>query len=614
MSLFKKVTKEHVIEAIKRIDNNGLEGFTDSKYYDLLYENKRFPPKPIMALAEEIASGKKVSTTDFQGGIGTKAFNKLKSFGFEIVEKSNRSFAPQLKLFLNQAKTDNLKTKDYLSSYNELKVKVSFGQGAVARIPWISFLGRNQSTSNGIYPVYLFFKKEGLIILAYGISETNQPDITWGSNGKETIAQYFEHSGKKPERYGGSFIYRVYDIDHLPSDEKIDSDLNDLIKEYKELLNSNLESEYKTKMKFEYNSFLNALDNANLKFKKDLIVRLVSSLLAKPFVILTGLSGSGKTKIALSFIQWLCKDETQYEIVPVGADWTNREPLLGFPNALNQNEYIQPDSGVLTLLQNAKQNPELPYFLILDEMNLSHVERYFADFLSVMESKESIHLHSMEDCNVPNRIELPDNLFIIGTVNIDETTYMFSPKVLDRANTIEFRIDEHELTEFLKDNQPIKMSEIVGKGSAMATSFVNMAREKTTDSTEIINKRLVSFFSELKKAGAEFGYRTANEIHMLIKQLGNVENSLEDDQKLDIAVMQKLLPKLHGSRRKLEKVLTALCKLCLTDGIEDSKVNEYLTGELSIAENDVLLPISLEKIQRMYQAAIDHGFASYAEA
>ena len=85
------------------------------------------------------------------------------------------------------------------------------------------------------------------------------------------------------------------------------------------------------------------------------------------------------------------------------------------------------------LIKNAEDDSENPYFLILDEMNLSHVERYFADFLSAIESGEEIPLYGNND-----KLTLPDNLFIIGTVNVDETTYMFSPKVLDRANTIEF--------------------------------------------------------------------------------------------------------------------------------------------------------------------------------
>jgi 5-methylcytosine-specific restriction protein B len=92
------------------------------------------------------------------------------------------------------------------------------------------------------------------------------------------------------------------------------------------------------------------------------------------------LSGSGKTKLAQAFAMWICEDDSQYCIVPVGADWTNREPLLGFPNALKAKEYVKPDNRVLDLIINATQNTDKPYFLILDEMNLSHVERYFADF------------------------------------------------------------------------------------------------------------------------------------------------------------------------------------------------------------------------------------------
>src|SRR5690606_3454364 len=111
-----------------------------------------------------------------------------------------------------------------------------------------------------------------------------------------------------------------------------------------------------------------------------------------------------------------------------------------------------PDCGIVHLLYKASkpENANKPFFLILDEMNLSHVERYFADFLSIMESKDTIKLYtgkerkSLDGITIPFEIGWPKNLFIIGTVNIDETTYMFSPKVLDRANVIEFRITENE--------------------------------------------------------------------------------------------------------------------------------------------------------------------------
>jgi 5-methylcytosine-specific restriction protein B len=82
-----------------------------------------------------------------------------------------------LTTFLSQSKTDDLKTKHFPKMFRELSLKVSFGQGASAKIPWISFLGKNQTTNKGIYPVYLLYKKYNLLILAYGISEENAPGI-----------------------------------------------------------------------------------------------------------------------------------------------------------------------------------------------------------------------------------------------------------------------------------------------------------------------------------------------------------------------------------------------------------------------------------------------------
>jgi 5-methylcytosine-specific restriction protein B len=102
-------------------------------------------------------------------------------------------------------------------------------------------------------------------------------------------------------------------------------------------------------------------------------------LQSKPFLILTGLSGSGKTLQARSFSKWICFEKTQTELIAVGADWTSNENLLGYPDALKEKSYRKPDNGALDLILRAQQNPALPYFLILDEMNLSHVERYIAD-------------------------------------------------------------------------------------------------------------------------------------------------------------------------------------------------------------------------------------------
>lgn len=369
--------------------------------------------------------------------------------------------------------------------------------------------------------------------------------------------------------------------------------------------------------------------SSGLNFSEQLTTRFIASLCTKPFVICSGLSGSGKTKLAQAFAQWICYKEAegekneQYCIVPVGADWTNREPLLGYPNALQSEQYVKPENGVLDLINRARLNETKPYFLILDEMNLSHVERYFADFLSTMESGDAIPLHTIDveetrEGGIPKQLKLPKNLFIIGTVNIDETTYMFSPKVLDRANTIEFRLSDSDLKAFIDSDVSLDMNVLRGVGENMGEFFVEMATQETDKNLKKVEADLKDFFIELKKSGAEFGYRTASEIGRLLfmlEELGEKEDNL-----LDIAIMQKLLPKLHGSRNKLTKVLPVLGGFCLKNNEKlrenylDKFVNNSLTEEELEIDTNIKYRISFEKICRMYKNAIENGFASYAEA
>lgn len=369
--------------------------------------------------------------------------------------------------------------------------------------------------------------------------------------------------------------------------------------------------------------FFEITQKSGLKFSEQLIKRFIASLTTKPFVILSGLSGSGKTKIAQSFVEWICESEKQYKIVPVGADWTNREPLLGYPNGLVGDEYITPDSGVIHLLMEAikEENDGKPFFLILDEMNLSHVERYFADFLSIMESNDTIKLYtgakrkSLDGLEIDLEIGWPKNVFIIGTVNIDETTYMFSPKVLDRANVIEFRISDNDIQTFLNEPTILKLENLKGKGTAFAESFLSIAHSDEIVKNDELTKELLLFFNHLQLVGAEFGYRSASEIMLLVSKLKYLQPKIKTNEALDIAIMQKLLPKLHGSRSKLVKILIALSALCVEDihKVEfEKKFDDYYKNDFEGFTKKY--PISFEKIIRMYKNVLANGFTSYAEA
>ena len=391
-----------------------------------------------------------------------------------------------------------------------------------------------------------------------------------------------------------------------------------------DLLNKMIDGTLKTEVPsepFSIKKMIGYIEETGLLYTDSLVKRFAFSLMSKRFLILSGLAGSGKTQLALAFASALVKNkDEQMCVVSVGADWTNREPLLGFPNALQPGKYVKPESGVLDLLieANRPENADKPFFLILDEMNMSYVERYFADFLSAMESKEPISLWSIDETKdenaevdgVPQKVALPKNLFIIGTINVDETTYMFSPKVLDRANVIEFKISPKEMADFLKDMKEIDRESINGKAAGMGASFVQIASCKELAKNIDAVSTLQNFFNELKGVNAEFGYRSATEIFRFICQAkGNDDATpkLTDAEILDAAIVQKLLPKLHGSRKKLEPVLSQLWKLCFTGAGKDLNISKENVEKAEFKE-------SADKIRRMYESATANGFTSFAEA
>lgn len=360
-------------------------------------------------------------------------------------------------------------------------------------------------------------------------------------------------------------------------------------------------------MPFQIDVINEAIKASGLIFNPKFVERYVCSLLTKPFVILSGLTGSGKTQLAMAFPKLICKDSSQYKLIPVGADWTNREQLQGYPNALRPGEYVMPDNGALQLILEASkpENQDKPYFLVLDEMNMSYVERYFADFLSAMESGEAIPLWSGND-KVPATITLPKNLFIIGTINVDETTYMFSPKVLDRANVIEFRINKEQMMEYLDGTGTITKLE---NCCEQAADFVVKANKEYAGSLSAEMKTtLIDMFDTLGKIQKEFGYRTAHEMSRYIT-ITKCFTEMSDNESIDSAIVQKLLPKVHGSRKKVTPVLKALWAICY-----NAEAVEIDTLEALPEASTFKYPLTAEKIWRMFQIAQDNGFTSFAEA
>lgn len=368
--------------------------------------------------------------------------------------------------------------------------------------------------------------------------------------------------------------------------------------------------------------FARALRESHISFgpQHEALVRaFVAALACKPFVILTGLSGAGKTQIAVRFGDWLGAQRRQ--VVAVRPDWTGPEFLLGYPDALlpahdGRRAWQVPD--VLAFLLQASRDPDHPYLLVLDEMNLAHVERYFADVLSGMESGEPClpNLQREEDGlwrpvpAGPEKLPFPRNVFIVGTVNVDETTYMFSPKVLDRASTFEFRVAADDLVP-----EAVKPTPCPAGDPALVAGFLAIARderwhlEHPAPYRDQFIQHLRSLHVLLAAGGFEFGHRVFYEavrFAALLTAAG--EDRLE--AALDRVVMQKMLPRLHGTRRRLEATLAAL-----------GQYSFHLTWdpqERFDPENPPAgaprLPLSFDKVRRMMRNLRANQFASFAEA
>ena len=533
-------------------------------------------------------------------------------------------------------KTNIPATLRELFPLNTYKIKGSMGQGRITQCPWIAIMhaDETQTTQKGVYIVFLFSEdlKRVYITLAQGVTKSTQDAIVAKRDqirstlnlGCDLLQEHNELKINNPQ-YNNSAIYsNEWPINDNEKGLNIINKFKEVYEEYiatKSINYTRTTVSGTMSIPFSINSIIEHINETGLLYSPSLIKRFAFSLMAKRFLILSGLAGSGKTQLALAFAKAMVEDkEKQMCVVSVGADWTNREPLLGYPNALRPGEYIKPENGVLDLLieANKPQNASKPFFLILDEMNMSYVERYFADFLSAMESHEAIALwkdcnneNESCECEVPERIGLPDNLFIIGTINVDETTYMFSPKVLDRANVIEFKISIDEMTKFLDGIRQVDCSSICSKAAEMGADFVKLANCKDFDNVEATTATLKAFFTELKSVNAEFGYRSATEIFRFISQAHKNDDTAEKMNKeevLDAAILQKLLPKLHGSRKKLEPALKELWKLCFDPSIKDT---------MQIARENIDKAIykeSADKIFRMYESAYANGFTSFAEA
>ena len=448
-----------------------------------------------------------------------------------------------------------------------------------------------------------FFKVEGLqlgqkqdLVLVYnGVeyealirmesSETARTRIFWSSLLGQKFAPYTDDGVQHILEFhrAGEYRYEIKFVENADDDTTVSG-----MAKRKEIIESI--KKYITSKGFTYSD--------------GMIENFYLSLKSKPFVILAGTSGTGKTKLVELFAEAI---GAEYSLVSVRPDWSDGSDLFGHYD-LN-GVFIK--GPVWEAFDKAIAESNRPVFLCLDEMNLARVEYYLSDFLSVIESRKKSDDGKIKTKPIA-QIEdgIPDNLYFVGTVNMDETTFPFSKKVLDRANTIEFNYVEL-LPDF--DTEDTNLEGLSVPNSFLKTGYLVLTLDCADEKEYVVQicNKLQQINDILRKANAHVGYRVRDEIVFYMLNNKKAENLLTEEQAFDNEIMQKILPRIQGSSVAIRDMLIELFKFCMGNysglNTDTGKVGEQMK---SMADSATYKE-SAKKIGYMMTRYEDDGFTSY---
>lgn len=360
------------------------------------------------------------------------------------------------------------------------------------------------------------------------------------------------------------------------------------------------------------------------------IQNYLTAIRTKPFILLAGISGTGKSRIVRKLAQatddidtfandedrWKCSRPANFELIQVKPNWHNSMDVVGFQSNIPEPHYEF--TPFVDFVVKAWLHPETPFFLCLDEMNLAPVEEYFAEFLSAIESrsigdddefetdpiikpfdsfgedlsgKMMNHFVSMGydiPLGVENRfrkkgLTLPKNLIVMGTVNMDETTFSFSRKVLDRAMSIE--MNEVNYDDFIDGKTEYNIPKLTEQNDLLVNRPISAQEVKDEIEAEEVMNFLKKINDILEGTPFKLGYRAANEAILYVaadKQIGadNLKAALDD------FTLMKILSRIEGDDSKLvtqsgDKLLDKLYELLNEDGIFGTLENSKSLAKLN---------------------------------
>ena len=340
----------------------------------------------------------------------------------------------------------------------------------------------------------------------------------------------------------------------------------------------------------------------------------LTPLRTKPFMLLAGISGTGKSRIVREMAKacWT-PDEDEYGkncprnfcMVQVKPNWHDSSDLIGYVSRINGEKYVV--GPFLRFIAKAIKDPKRPYFLCLDEMNLAPVEQYFAEYLSVIESRKLQDGQIETDPIVPyenteaygslidqlfdsdeerkaykteeggKRLTVPENLFVVGTVNMDETTFSFSRKVLDRAMTIE--MNEVDLKGGLEAGGYAEFGYIGEDLMGDAAEGKDIYADNQALCDDIITY-LGKVNEILEGTPFKIAYRTRNEFLLYAVNRLHFATDSELWQTLDEMTSMKILSRIEGDNERCERVLREMKQL-LTE-----TVGEHASDSVSLKKID----------------------------
>lgn len=303
--------------------------------------------------------------------------------------------------------------------------------------------------------------------------------------------------------------------------------------------------------------YLSARERGLLFDERDLI-NFHTAMKTSNLVILAGMSGTGKSRLVEVYARALGLSPSQVNFISVRPSWTDDADLLGYLDTRNYL-YRPGDTGLIETLRHADENPNQIHIVCFDEMNLARVEHYFSQFLSVLEAPTPRRLHLYNEqlasrlynaTEYPPIINIGDNVMFVGTVNLDESTYHFSDKVLDRANVISLRVLPFSRLKDLKiQPTPRKTWNVDDFQLFRNRSETVQLSDREVEFLEAIH-HLMSSVSQQRGVG----YRIVRQIDMYLKGLPNQEY-LNRNVAFDLQVTQRIITKVRGAEEELRSLL-----------------------------------------------------------